>query len=142
MSFHEDAVTYFIEDTAQLARKFAASLKGGEVIVLNGTLGVGKTYFIKNAGMYLKVNNINSPTFSIVNEYQGVKKINHFDFYRINSVNELYNIGIDDYFSEEDSITFIEWGNLFPEVLPHKRMEISIKINEDFSREFRFKSYG
>jgi tRNA threonylcarbamoyladenosine biosynthesis protein TsaE len=142
LDLHEDVVTYSIEDTAQLAKEFASSLKGGEVVVLNGTLGAGKTYFIKNAGLYLKVKNINSPTFSIVNEYQGVKKINHFDFYRINSVTELYNIGIDDYFSEEDSITFIEWGNLFPEILPNKRIEVSIIINEDFSREFRFKSYG
>jgi tRNA threonylcarbamoyladenosine biosynthesis protein TsaE len=134
-------VTSSTEETASLARDFSSSLRGGEVIVLNGNLGAGKTFFIKSAGSYMNVRNINSPTFSLVNEYHGTFKINHFDFYRINSASELYNIGIDDYLAEEDSITFIEWGNLFPEVLPHKRLEINIIINQDYSREFTFESY-
>jgi tRNA threonylcarbamoyladenosine biosynthesis protein TsaE len=129
------------DETASLARKFAASVKEGDVIILNGNLGAGKTFFIKKAGEYFDINNINSPTFSIVNEHNGKIKLNHFDFYRINSVSELYNIGIDDYFSEENSVTFIEWGNLFPEVLPHKRKEILITVNEDYSREFHFEAY-
>jgi tRNA threonylcarbamoyladenosine biosynthesis protein TsaE len=129
------------DETAALAKRFSASLKGGEVVVLNGNLGAGKTFFIKNAGEYLDIPNINSPTFSLVNEYQGTFKVNHFDFYRINSAAELYNIGIDDYLVEEESVTFIEWGNLFPEVLPKKRIEVNIIINQDYSREFIFESY-
>jgi tRNA threonylcarbamoyladenosine biosynthesis protein TsaE len=129
------------EETAALAHEFSSSLKGGEVIVLNGNLGAGKTFFIKSAGAYLNIRNINSPTFSLVNEYHGTYKINHFDFYRINSSSEIYNIGIDDYLAEEDSITFIEWGNLFPDVLPHKRIEINIVINQEYSREFTFEYY-
>jgi len=131
-----------IGQTAELAFEFSADLKGGEVVVLNGSLGAGKTYFIKNAGLYFNIHNINSPSFAIVNEHYGTKKINHFDFYRIKSALELYNIGIDDYLCEEDSITFIEWGNLFKEVLPHKRIEINIIVNQDYSRDFIFNSYG
>lgn len=129
------------EDTAKLALQFSAKLKSGSVVVLNGSLGAGKTYFIKNAGLYFKVNEINSPSFAIVNEHKGIVKINHLDFYRINSASELYNIGIDDYLNDEDAITFIEWGNLFPEVLPRKRIEINITINSDYSRDFIFYYY-
>jgi tRNA threonylcarbamoyladenosine biosynthesis protein TsaE len=130
------------EETADLALRFSSTLKGGEVIVLNGTLGAGKTFFIKKAGSFFNINNINSPTFSIVNVYEGKIRINHFDFYRINSASELLNIGFDDYLNEEESIKFIEWGNLYPEVLPEKRIEISILVNQDYSREFIFSSYG
>jgi tRNA threonylcarbamoyladenosine biosynthesis protein TsaE len=129
------------EETSRLAREFSATLTGGEVVVLNGNLGAGKTFFIKEAGKYFQVNNINSPTFAIVNEYRGSKKINHFDFYRITNPSELINIGLDDYLIEDDSITFIEWGNLFPEVLPEKRIEITISQNQDDSREFEFNKY-
>lgn len=129
------------EDTAKLAVEFSASLNVGVVVVLNGSLGAGKTFFIKNAGLYFKVKEINSPTFAIVNEHNGTVKINHLDFYRINSAAELYNIGIDDYLSDNDAITFIEWGNLFPEVLPKKRIEINIIINSDNSRDFIFYYY-
>jgi tRNA threonylcarbamoyladenosine biosynthesis protein TsaE len=129
------------DETAALARKFASYIKGGDVVILNGNLGAGKTYFIKNAGEYFNIRNINSPTFSLVNEHHGDIKLNHFDFYRINTISELYNIGIDDYLGDENSVTFIEWGSLFPDVLPHKRIEILITVFEDYSREFLFEAY-
>lgn len=129
------------EETSSIAQNFASSLNGGEVVIINGNLGAGKTFFIKKAGAFYGINNVYSPTFSLVNEYTGTKKINHFDFYRINSVSELYNIGFDDYLIEEGSITFIEWGNLYPEVLPEHRIEIIITVNENNSREFIFEQY-
>jgi len=135
-------VSFSEEDTSLIAKEFSGTLKGGEVIILNGNLGAGKTFFIKRAGLEFNIHTVNSPTFAIVNEYYGTKKINHFDFYRINTAQELYAIGLDDYLNEENSITFIEWGNLFPEVLPHKRIEVNILINEDYSREFFFEIYG
>jgi tRNA threonylcarbamoyladenosine biosynthesis protein TsaE len=134
-------ITRSTEETADAARKFTSTLQGGEVVVLNGNLGAGKTFFIKKAGEYMNISNINSPTFSLVNEHYGTLKVNHFDFYRINSASELYDIGINDYLSEENSVTFIEWGNLFPEVLPHKRIEINILVDQDYSRELIFESY-
>jgi tRNA threonylcarbamoyladenosine biosynthesis protein TsaE len=127
------------EETAKLAAEFADNLSGGEVVVLNGNLGAGKTFFIKNALKYLNVFEASSPTFAIINEYAGDKKIFHFDFYRIERVEELYDIGINDYYEDEDAIKFIEWGNLFPQILPRKRIEVSIKVNDDFSRDFYFK---
>jgi tRNA threonylcarbamoyladenosine biosynthesis protein TsaE len=131
---------YFEKETIAVADDFSAGLMGGEVVVLNGELGAGKTFFIKSVLKALEIANGSSPTFSLINEYSGKFKIYHFDFYRINNVNELYDIGFTDYLNNEESIVFIEWGNLFPDVLPEKRIEIEIKVFEDFSREIIIKN--
>ena len=127
------------EETKVLARNFASDLSPGEVIVLNGNLGTGKTFFIREAAGYFNASSVSSPTFALVNEYEGRIKIYHFDFYRINEVKELYDIGFDDYLNDNEAIVFIEWGNLFPEILPEKRTEIEINVMEDFSREIIIK---
>lgn len=128
------------EDTRQLAAEFAKTLTGNEVVVLNGNLGSGKTFFIKSVCAQLEVSNVVSPTFAIVNEYDGKFHINHFDFYRINSSTELFDIGFSDYLNNE-SLTFIEWGELFPEVLPKRRIEIFIEFETDNKRKFNFFKY-
>lgn len=130
------------EETAELAFEFAKELNSGDVVILNGNLGAGKTFFIKKAAFSFGIENVSSPTFALVNEYTGKIKIYHFDFYRINKIEELYDIGINDYLADNESIIFIEWGNLFPDVLPHKRIEININLNEDFSRTFNFTKHG
>lgn len=124
-------------DTKQLASEFSKILSGNEVVVLNGNLGAGKTFFIKNVCAELGIDNVVSPTFAIVNEYQGKFHINHFDFYRINDVKELLNIGFDDYLND-DSVTFIEWGNMFPTVLPKKFIEVKIDFDNKNFRIFNF----
>ena len=129
------------EDTITIANEFSGLIETGMVIILNGELGVGKTFFIKKILEKNLINNSNSPTFAIVNEYEGKNKFYHFDFYRINTESELHDIGIEDYFSDMDSIIFIEWGNLFPKVLPKKRMEINIISSENGERIFSFKQY-
>jgi tRNA threonylcarbamoyladenosine biosynthesis protein TsaE len=129
------------KDTADLAEEFASELKGGEVIILNGDLGSGKTFFIKHTAEYLGIKNVNSPTFAIINEYESGRKIYHFDFYRIKNFTELFNIGYNDYLNDPEAIIFIEWGNLFPELLPLKRMEINISVKSESGREFIFKKY-
>ena len=108
------------------------------IIILNGDLGAGKTFFIKQVLKNFKVTNANSPTFSIVNEYKGDKNFYHFDFYRINKLVELIDIGIGDYFNDIESVIFVEWGNLFPQILPKKRIEISITVNEENTRNLNF----
>lgn len=128
------------EETARLAGEFSELLQGGEIVALNGDLGAGKTSFIKHLLRNFEIDNVSSPTFAIVNEYQGSLKVNHFDFYRINKVEELYDIGFEEYLTREDTLTFIEWADLLPEVLPSKRIEISFVVNDDFSREISFKN--
>ena len=128
-------------DTTLIADEFAVNLQNGIVVVLNGDLGAGKTFFIKQVLQNFNVTNANSPTFAIVNEYYGYKTFYHFDFYRINKESELHDIGIEDYFNDEQSIIFIEWGNLFPDVLPKKRIEINISYIDEHQREFNFIEY-
>jgi tRNA threonylcarbamoyladenosine biosynthesis protein TsaE len=129
------------KDTEQIALNFISEINPGAVIVLNGPLGSGKTFFVKKIADYFKISNTSSPTFAIVNEYLGDKKLYHFDFYRINSINELHDIGFEDYLSDSDAITFIEWGELFPEILPQSRYEIQIDLNEDDSRKIVIRKY-
>jgi len=141
MSFNYLRKSKSEDDTILIANEFAVKLKIGMIIILNGDLGAGKTFFIKQILQKFNVTNTSSPTFAIVNEYSGDKTFYHFDFYRINKENELHNIGIEDYFNDEQSIIFIEWGNLFPEVLPKKRIEISISYIKENEREFNFIEY-
>lgn len=122
------------KDTEQLAKEFAAILQNGDCVVLNGELGVGKTFFVKRLVECFGIAGSSSPSFALVNVYEGEKIVNHFDFYRIKSDEELFDIGYNEYIGDTESITIIEWGNLFPDVLPEKRIEMNFSFNPDLSR--------
>lgn len=122
-------------DTEKFAKDFAKELQGGEIIALNGNLGSGKTFFVKSVCKALNIENATSPSFAIVNEYSGDLKIYHFDFYRINKVNELYDIGFEEYLMDPNAVVFIEWADMIKEVLPRRYYEININRNGD-NREF------
>ena len=139
MEFQNPILVNSEDETTSFAEDFSSTLNGGEVVVLNGNLGAGKTFFIKKLLNNFGIENTTSPSFAIVNEYLGKFKIYHFDFYRIEKINELFDIGFNDYLNNPDAITFIEWGNLFPQILPGKRIEIKIKIVDDTKREFIIK---
>jgi tRNA threonylcarbamoyladenosine biosynthesis protein TsaE len=142
MEFPLQTIVSSEEETENLAKLFASELKGGEVIVLSGQLGSGKTFFVKKSLINFGVTWVNSPSFAIVNEYRNSVKFYHIDFYRLKSIKELYNIGFDDYLNDKEAIIFIEWGDLFPQVLPQKRIEINFKMNSDYSREIRVDKYA
>ncbi len=129
------------EQTEKIANQFAKELVGGEVIVLSGELGAGKTFFVKKTLLNFGINWVNSPSFSIVNEYKSSYRFYHIDFYRLHSIKELFDIGLDDYFNEKNAIIFIEWGKLFPHVLPQRRIEINFKIISNNSREIFIRKY-
>lgn len=117
-------------DTKQFAKQFASKLTKGDVLVLSGDLGSGKTKFTEGFLSYFGLENeISSPTFTIVNEYQKNDiNIYHFDVYRLEDSSEFYAIGGEEYF--EKGICIIEWGELIEDALPKEY----IKIN--FSRSF------
>ena len=100
-----------IEETYALARQIASTLKGGEVIFLSGDLGAGKTTFTKGLAKALGIDDeVTSPTFTILNVYEdGRLKLNHLDMYRVESADELAELGIEDCF-DDDSVTVIEWN--------------------------------
>lgn len=118
------------EETFEIAKDFSSELKPGDIVALIGNLGTGKTIFVKGicAGLNAEQNPL-SPTFSIINEYNGKYKIYHFDFYRIKDIEELYDIGYEDYFNDE-SICLIEWADMFPEILPKDTIEVKIEFGE------------
>ena len=121
-----------------MAEKIARTLRGGEVIVLSGELGAGKTAFTKALAAALGVKEtVLSPTFTMVKEYKGENlSLYHFDLYRIEDAAELEELGLDEYFSS-DAVTVIEWNKLDFSDFPGKVIEISIDYISPESRLFR-----
>ena len=121
----------------EAARQFIKQIGDHTIFAFNGTMGAGKTTFIKAVCEELGVSDvINSPTFAIVNEYRSdttAELIYHFDFYRINSIQEAYNIGTEDYF-ESGALCFIEWPDKIEELLPNDTVFVNIEEQEDESR--------
>ncbi len=142
MQFPISKVVSSENEMAEFARKFSENLTGNEIILLNGELGTGKTFFVKAACSTFGISNVSSPSFAIVNEYHNAKKVTHFDFYRIKKIEELYDIGFEDYLNESDSIIFIEWANLFPEILPKRNYRIDFKILDNSKREIAVRKNG
>lgn len=107
---------YNVDDTAKLGINLGKLLNAGDIICLTGDLGVGKTHITKGIAKGLGINdNITSPTFTIVNEYDsGRLKLNHFDVYRVSDPDEIYAIGFDDYIFS-DAVSIIEWANYIEE---------------------------
>lgn len=130
------------QETAILASDFISTCNTGDRVVLNGNLGAGKTFFIKSALSSLGINEVNSPSFAIVNEYSNGFHIYHFDFFRLKNSSELFDIGWQDYINDEESLIFIEWGNRLSSVLPSERIEINVEMLEGTEREFRFEKFG
>ena len=125
-------VSHSEEETKNFAKDFASKLKVGDVVVLSGELGSGKTKFTEGFLSFFGLENeISSPTFTIVNEYKNDKiSIYHFDVYRLSDSDEFYAIGGEEYF--EKGICIIEWGELIKDALPNDYIQISFeKDSED-----------
>jgi tRNA threonylcarbamoyladenosine biosynthesis protein TsaE len=127
-----------LESIREAAGDFIRQMGDRTVFAFNGKMGAGKTTFIKAVCEELGVSDvINSPTFAIINEYQSDKTgewIYHFDFYRINSIQEALNIGAEDYF-ESGSLCFIEWPEKVEALLPADTVFVDITENEEGKRE-------
>jgi len=124
-----------IEEIREAARQFIENMGDHRVFAFYGKMGAGKTTFIKAVCEELGVNDvITSPTFAIVNEYTAEDgPIYHFDFYRIKKLEEVYDMGFEDYFYS-GAPCFIEWPELIEEVLPEDAVKVSICENADGSR--------
>ena len=122
-------------ETTEIAKEFSKILSPGNIVLLNGDLGSGKTFFVKNICKQFGIDTVTSPSFSIVNEYHNGSKVVHFDFYRIKKIEELYDIGIEDYLMNEESIVFVEWANMFAEIFPDKNYEVEITGTINSSRK-------
>ena len=126
------------EDTFVLGQKIGELVKPGTVISLVGDLGVGKTVFTQGLAKGLGITEpVNSPTFTIVQVYDGGRlPFYHFDVYRIGDIEEMEEIGYEDYFYGEGAC-LIEWANLITEILPERRT--SVTIEKDLEKGFDYR---
>ena len=122
----------------EAAREFIAAMGDNTVFALYGKMGAGKTTFIKALCQELGVEDVvTSPTFAVINEYRSDiagELIYHFDFYRIKELEEVYDMGYEDYFYS-GALCFIEWPELVEELLPGNTIKVTIEELEDGSRK-------
>lgn len=128
-----------LENYPSAAKEFIEKMGGNRIFAFYGKMGTGKTTFIKSICEAMGVEDIiNSPTFAIVNEYEDAESntIYHFDFYRIKSIAEVYNMGYEEYLYS-DAYCFIEWPELIEELLPEESAKVYMEELADGSRHVR-----
>lgn len=122
-------------ETVGLGREFAKRLESGSFVALYGDLGAGKTQFVKGICDALKVNEVvNSPTFTIVNEYHGTLPVFHIDLYRMKNTEEIFGIGFDEYI-EAGGVCLVEWAEKLEGIIPKKRFDVRMSVVDDNTRE-------
>ena len=130
--------THDPEETFEVGRTIGMNAKPGQIYTLTGDLGVGKTVFTQGVAAGLGITEpVNSPTFTIIQEYEdGRLPFYHFDVYRFGDLEEMEEIGYDDYFFGQ-GICLIEWAELIEEILPEKRIEVTIEKDLEKGFEYR-----
>ncbi|MCB8963777.1 MAG: tRNA (adenosine(37)-N6)-threonylcarbamoyltransferase complex ATPase subunit type 1 TsaE [Bacteroidales bacterium] len=131
-----------LEEIDSAAQQIIEHIKGHRIVCFYGSMGAGKTTLIKAICKALGVNdNVASPTFALVNEYRDRDNnpIFHFDFYRINKLEEVYDFGYEEYFYNNTGICLIEWPELIEPILPRDNvLKLTITVNQDQTRTVEF----
>lgn len=126
-----------VDETINLGVEIGKRAQSGDIICLIGDLGTGKTHITKGIATGLGIqDHITSPTFNIVNEYNGRHKLYHFDVYRVNDPDEIEAIGFDEYIFG-DGVTIIEWANYIEELIPKEHIKITIEKLPNKGENFR-----
>lgn len=126
-----------LSDLKYVAQEVVESLDGRTVVLLRGEMGAGKTTLISRIAAYLGAEDVvTSPTFALVNQYQGREcRIFHFDFYRIEEIEEVFDLGYEEYFYSGD-LCFVEWPEKIEPLLPDDAMTVRITVGDDEHRIF------
>ena len=126
-----------VEETYNVAKQVADKLEGKEIILLNGDLGAGKTTFTKGIAKALGITDVvTSPTFTFMKEYQGRLNLYHFDMYRVQEADELYELGLNDYLGMDGGVCVIEW-NKFEGI--KNPIVINIEVIDETTRKIEIK---
>lgn len=119
------------DETLEVARVIGGLLRAGDVVVLAGDLGSGKTTFAKGVGRALAVTEpVVSPTFTIVRQYDGRLRLVHVDVYRLDHLQELHDLGLEELIDGE-AVTLVEWGDVVAAYLPSERLEVRLEAGAD-----------
>lgn len=137
---NREFISKSVTDTERFAEEIAEGLTGGEVLLLHGELGAGKTHFVKGLAKGLNVDEvITSPTFTLHNAYCGRLTLNHFDFYRIEDSEEVAMLGLDEFFYDKHAVAAIEWSENVKDLLPRGCVDVNIEKIDDNTRKITVK---
>ena len=122
--------TTSVYGTEEAAAQIAKSLKGGEVLLLSGGLGAGKTAFVRGLvrGLGGDEHEVSSPTFALMNQYEGRLTVRHFDLYRLSDAEEVYDLGFDEIFRSGDGVCAVEWHSVAGEDFWHGMHTVSVEL--------------
>ncbi len=132
------------DDTLDLGVKLGRIATGGDVITLSGELGAGPTWLSKGIGLGLGIGDwdiVNSPSFTIVNEYEGRLPLFHMDFYRLENEGDAADLGLEEYLYGR-GVTVVEWPEHLPGIVPTERLEVKIIFAEGDARRIVLKAHG
>lgn len=124
------------QETKALAEKTGASLRGGEVILLHGELGSGKTTFVQGLAKGLSIddpNGVSSPSYTLINVYEGPIRLVHVDLYRLGSPEEVTDLALDE-FLDDQTVLAIEWGERLPDELSRELIEVTFEYEDESTR--------
>ena len=129
------------QETLALGKRLVRTLPVPSFVALYGGLGAGKTALVRGMGAAVGTNEVRSPTFTIVHEYETSPRLVHFDAYRLHDAEELFAIGFEDYLAL-DAILVLEWAERVPEALPRERLEIHLSGSGDEPRTLELRAIG
>ena len=132
------------EETKALGVYLGRRARGGDVITCSGPLGAGKTTLVQGFAEGLGISSavyVRSPTFTLVNEYQGPVPLYHLDFYRLESPNEVWDLGFEEYL-ESEGVVIVEWADKFPTLFPASPLQVRIEITPSERRTVQCTSHG
>ncbi len=129
------------EETLALGKQLVRTLPVPSFVALYGDLGAGKTALVRGMGVEAGTDEVRSPTFTIVHEYQTEPRLIHFDAYRLSDADELFAIGFEDYLAQK-AVIVLEWAERVPEALPKERLEIRLIGSGEESRALELRPIG
>jgi len=132
-----------VNQTLRIGKQLARNLAGGEIILLSGSLGAGKTVLAKGIAQGLGINkdNVISPTFVLLRVHQGKHLLQHFDLYRVKSIEDIFALGYEEYFYSQ-AVTIIEWPERLKFLLPGEFLKIKLITKSKNKRLFKFSAKG